>query len=152
LSHIEHFQIEICSAHSQLKRHGERFFQICIFFKKKNSNTIFTRWFWIPFPPINLYLICLQLNLSSIQLTLNPIVELNLVELEFNSIQVALQCCSCLIIFHFKNVGKIFLLHKDIYLFLVFPMFLVLVQMKKIYSVLLIASYHYYLLAQIHVC
>jgi hypothetical protein len=53
-------------------------------------------------------------------------------------------------IFGFKNNWNLFLLHKNIWLFLIFAMLLVLVQKKEIYFLLHIISYHYYPLVQTH--
>jgi len=55
--------------------------------------------------------------------------------------------------FHASKISETFcLLYKDIYLFLCFflEMLLVLLQIRRIYYMLHVASYHYYLLAKIH--
>jgi hypothetical protein len=50
----------------------------------------------------------------------------------------------------FKNNWNFVLLRKNIWLFLIFPMLLVLVQKRRIYFLLRITSYHYYPLVQTH--
>ncbi len=126
--YIEQFQIGICIAHSQVKKHGKVYFQTYVLFLF--SNTIFTTRFWNPFPPI-----CIPLSL---------------IEFEFNSIKsysncwIELQCCSLIkeriIIFHFKNIWKKLLFHKNICL-LIFPMFLILVKNEKFIVWVHISSY-----------
>jgi hypothetical protein len=50
----------------------------------------------------------------------------------------------------FKSNWNFFLLRKNIWLFLIIPMLLVLVQKRRIYFFLHIASYHYHPLVQTH--
>ncbi len=69
-----------------------------------------------------------------------------------------MQCCSCFnFIYEWINVSRVkstwktFLLFKDICSFLVFSMFLILMQIiKKMCYMLHIASYHYYPLVKIN--
>ncbi len=72
-------------------------------------------------------------------------VDLNSREMKVNCLILAWINISC-----FKNTWNFFLLCKRIWFFLIFSMLLVLVQIRKIYFLLHIASYHYYPLAKSH--
>jgi hypothetical protein len=115
---------------------------------KKNFNIFFT----------NLHPISLQLNLK-------PIVELNfkilfnaefnLIKFKFNSSCIAMLFISQLhigmnYIFHLKSIWKFFLIHKGICYFLVFFYVFSPCAKRKIYCMLHIATFHYYLLTKIH--
>jgi hypothetical protein len=122
------------------------FFKFCI---KCFFNNIFTRQYWIHFP-----LICIPLSLiefESIQLNLNPIVELKFNQIEFKYIEwISILYRKELVFFILATLNFIFLVPQWYLLFSYFPMFLVLMQIKKIYCMLHIASYHRYSLVEIH--
>ncbi len=78
-----------CLTHSQIKKNGNVSFSNYFFILKNIQHYIHKKIF--NSFTTNFHLIIFQLSLSSIQLDLNLVVELNLVALEFNSIQFKFQ-------------------------------------------------------------
>jgi hypothetical protein len=72
-------------------------------------------------------------------------VNLNSREMKINCLILACINISC-----FKNTWNFFLLRKNIWFFLLLSMLLILVQIRKTYFLLHIASYQYYALVKTH--
>jgi hypothetical protein len=123
------------------------------------SNNIFTRRYWIHSPPICIpivfYWMWIQFNWILIQL-LNCIeLKFNHIEFKFlNWIQIHWMDFNFILeginVFHINNILKKFLAPQLYLLFPCFSMFLVLLQIRRIYCMLHIASNHHYPLAKIH--
>jgi hypothetical protein len=125
------------------------------------SNTIFTRRFWISYLPTYISFFKVQFNINLVVIKLNWVkLELKLVELEFksNQIQFKLHCKVVYASISYKNELIFFISRTFEFfsystrmncLFLVFSILIILVQIRIIYYMLHIASYHHYPLVEI---